>query len=89
VGADDVFRASEITKSWLFPAESEVGHLVEHKEERDVLSKWGNDLRQSYRTLAQQSQADPDAIGCPITFCRMLPWCFRASAWRWLNALSA
>src|SRR5262249_2413570 len=23
------------------------------KEERDVLSKWGNDLRQSYRTLAQ------------------------------------
>jgi integrase len=40
-------------KSWLFPAESEAGHLVEHKEERNVLSKWGNDLRQSYRTLAQ------------------------------------
>lgn len=40
-------------QSWLFPAESETGHLVEHKEERDVLSKWGNDLRQSYRTLAQ------------------------------------
>ena len=38
---------------WLFPAESETGHLVEHKEERSVLSKWGNDLRQSYRTLAQ------------------------------------
>jgi integrase len=38
---------------WLFPADSETGHLVEHKEERDVLSKWGNDLRQSYRTLAQ------------------------------------
>jgi hypothetical protein len=37
----------------LFPADSETGHLVEHKEERDVLSKWGNDLRQSYRTLAQ------------------------------------
>jgi hypothetical protein len=44
---------SEQAKSWLFPAESELGHLVEHKEERDVLSKWGNDLRQSYRTLAQ------------------------------------
>ena len=43
----------EQAKSWLFPADSEVGHLVEHKEERDVLSKWGNDLRQSYRTLAQ------------------------------------
>ena len=40
-------------KSWLFPADSKPGHLVEHKEERDVLSKWGNDLRQSYRTLAQ------------------------------------
>ena len=40
-------------KSWLFPADSEGGHLVEHKEERNVLSKWGNDLRQSYRTLAQ------------------------------------
>jgi hypothetical protein len=26
---------------------------VEHKEARGVLSKWGNDLRQSYRTLAQ------------------------------------
>jgi integrase len=44
---------AEQGKSWLFPAESEPGHLVEHKEERDVLSKWGNDLRQSYRTLAQ------------------------------------
>lgn len=44
---------SEQAKTWLFPAESELGHLVEHKEERNVLSKWGNDLRQSYRTLAQ------------------------------------
>lgn len=44
---------SKQAKSWLFPAESELGHLVEHKEKRDVLSKWGNDLRQSYRTLAQ------------------------------------
>jgi hypothetical protein len=39
--------------SWLFPADSESGHLVEHKEERNALSKWGNDLRQSYRTIAQ------------------------------------
>jgi site-specific recombinase XerD len=43
----------EQAEFWLFPGESETGHLVEHKEERDVLSKWGNDLRQSYRTLAQ------------------------------------
>ena len=28
-------------------------HLVEHKEKRDALSKWGNDLRQTYRTIAQ------------------------------------
>ncbi len=38
---------------WLFAAESSSGHLVEHKEDRALLSKWGNDLRQSYRTLAQ------------------------------------
>ena len=38
---------------WLFPADSASGRLVEHKEERDVLAKWGNELRQSYRTLAQ------------------------------------
>jgi site-specific recombinase XerD len=43
----------EQSKIWLFPAGSETGHLAQHKEERDVLSKWGNDLRQSYRTLAQ------------------------------------
>jgi integrase len=38
---------------WLFPAESTSGHLVEHKEDRGTLSKWGNDLRQTYRTVAQ------------------------------------
>jgi integrase len=38
---------------WLFPADSAPGHIIEHKEDRKVLSKWGNDLRQSYRTLAQ------------------------------------
>jgi integrase len=40
-------------RKWLFPAESESGHLAEHKEERTILSKWGNDLRQTYRTVAQ------------------------------------
>ncbi|WEX08651.1 integrase arm-type DNA-binding domain-containing protein [Chelativorans sp. AA-79] len=39
-------------RAWTFPADSAVGHLVEQKEARSVLSKWGNDLRQSYRTLA-------------------------------------
>lgn len=27
--------------------------LVEHKEDRATLTKWGNDLRQTYRTVAQ------------------------------------
>ena len=43
----------EQARTWLFPADSETGHLEEHKEDRRVLSKWGNDLRQTYRTLAQ------------------------------------
>lgn len=38
---------------WIFAGDGEEGHLVEHKEPRDRLSKWGNDLRQSYRTLGQ------------------------------------
>ncbi|MFG1287912.1 tyrosine-type recombinase/integrase [Xanthobacter versatilis] len=37
---------------WLFPADSDSGHLAEQKEDRDVLAKWGNDLRQTFRTLA-------------------------------------
>lgn len=44
---------SEQATIWLFPADSKAGHLVEHKEERTDLAKWGNELRQSYRTLAQ------------------------------------
>jgi len=40
-------------RSWLFPAESETGRMTEHKEDRGRLSKWGNELRQSYRTIAQ------------------------------------
>ena len=38
---------------WVFAAESQNGHMVEHKENRKVLSKWGNDLRQTYRTMGQ------------------------------------
>jgi integrase len=41
---------------WLFPADSASGHLIDHKEDRDVLPKWGNDLRQTYRTLAQVAE---------------------------------
>jgi len=38
---------------WVFAAESQDGHMAEHKENRKVLSKWGNDLRQTYRTMGQ------------------------------------
>ena len=40
-------------ETFLFPADSKSGHLVEHKEARTDLSKWGNDLRQTYRTIGQ------------------------------------
>ena len=38
---------------WLFPADSKSGHITEHKEKRSDLSKWGNELRQTFRTIAQ------------------------------------
>jgi site-specific recombinase XerD len=37
---------------WVFPADSASGHLAETKEDRNELSKWGNDLRQTFRTIA-------------------------------------
>lgn len=37
---------------WIFAADSAAGHLVEQKENRGTLSKWGNDLRQTFRTIA-------------------------------------
>ena len=43
----------EQSASWLFPALSGNGHIVEHKERREQLSHWGNELRQTYRTLGQ------------------------------------
>ena len=43
----------EHARTWLFPADSDAGHLVEHKENRKDLSKWGGDLRQTYRTIGQ------------------------------------
>jgi integrase len=42
---------SKEAETFLFPADSRSGHLVEHKESRSDLSKWGNDLRQTYRTV--------------------------------------
>ncbi|AJA61658.1 tyrosine-type recombinase/integrase [Bradyrhizobium japonicum] len=39
-------------QEWTFPADSGSGHLAETKEDREILSKWGNDLRQTFRTIA-------------------------------------
>ncbi|MGY3149410.1 hypothetical protein ACVWYQ_006409 [Bradyrhizobium sp. USDA 3397] len=39
-------------QEWVFPADSASGHLAETKEDREILSKWGNDLRQTFRTIA-------------------------------------
>lgn len=43
-------RAAE---KWIFAADSEPGHMIEHKDPRAKLFKTGNYLRQSYRTLGQ------------------------------------
>src|SRR5438876_364121 len=43
----------ELAQTWIFAADSEERHLIEHKEFRIRLFKWGNDLRQTYRTLGQ------------------------------------
>jgi integrase len=43
----------EQAREWLFPADSKCGHITEHKEKRHDLSKWGNELRQTFRTIAQ------------------------------------
>ena len=43
-------------REWLFPSDAPCGHITEHKEDRAVLSHWGNDLRQTYRTLAQAAE---------------------------------
>lgn len=39
-------------REWLFPSDSATGHLTEQKEKRETLSRWGNDLRQTFRTMA-------------------------------------
>ncbi len=56
-----VLHPDEATE-WLFPANSASGHLAAHKEDRAELSKLGNDLRQTYRTIATIAEvSDVDA----------------------------
>jgi integrase len=38
--------------TWIFPSEAPDGHIAEHKEKRHILSHWGGDLRQTWRTFA-------------------------------------
>lgn len=45
----------EQAKVWIFPAATPRGCISETKERRTVLSKWGSDLRQTYRTLAVEA----------------------------------
>ncbi len=40
-------------REWIFAGEGRDGHMVEHKEPRHLLAKWGNDLRQTFRTVGQ------------------------------------
>jgi integrase len=44
---------------WIFAAGSITGHIVEHKEDRSKLSKWGGDLRQTYRNMCALAGVDP------------------------------
>lgn len=52
-------------EDWLFPAESESGHLAEQKEDREILEKWGNELRQTFRTLAAPAGVSPARRASP------------------------
>lgn len=49
----------EAAETWIFAADSEEGHLTEQKEDRAVLSKWGNELRHTYRTIGQEVVLSP------------------------------
>jgi integrase len=44
---------------WVFPADSVTGHIVEHKEDRAKLAKWGGDLRQTFRNMCALAGIDP------------------------------
>jgi integrase len=49
----------EAAETWIFASGGEEGHIVEQKEDREVLSKWGNDLRHTYRTIGQEVLLSP------------------------------
>lgn len=47
------------SQDWIFASASPAGHIVEHKECRKKLAKWGGDLRQTFRTMAAVVGIDP------------------------------
>ena len=61
----------EQAPNWLFPAGSANGHIIEHKERRDTLAYWGNELRQTYRTVGQV--ADINEIDMHLLMNHSLP----------------
>lgn len=61
------------SRDWLFPADSGTGHMAEHKEKRHDLSKWGNDLRQTFRTIAQA--AGVTELDVPSSYEPLYPGC--------------
>lgn len=43
----------ETSDDWLFPSDAASGRIMEHKEDRQRLSRYGNDLRQTFRTMGK------------------------------------
>jgi integrase len=65
------FLLPEQATTWIFAGESREGHMTVHREERQVLSKFGNDLRQTYRTVGQA--AGLSELDCHLLMNHSLP----------------
>jgi integrase len=65
------FLLPDQAATWIFAGESREGHMTVHREERQVLSKFGNDLRQTYRTVGQA--AGLSELDCHLLMNHSLP----------------
>jgi integrase len=52
-------------QTFIFPADTESGHIAVHREDRGDLGKFAGDLRQTYANVAQ-------AVGVPLFFTKVL-----------------
>lgn len=43
----------DASDDWLFPSDAATRRVMEHKEDRERLSRYGNDLRQTFRTMGK------------------------------------